>query len=108
VLLDNCVPRPFRKRLGGHEVLHATDEKWETLTNGELLRALATAGYDAMVTVDRNLAHQQNTGELPVAVIVVAVVRNTDDAMAEFVPAIMAILSQAIQRRVYVLGDIGH
>jgi hypothetical protein len=33
-------------------------------------RALAATGFDAFITVDKNLSYQQNTSNLPVAVLV--------------------------------------
>ena len=42
---------------------------WSAIKNGELL-ALASGQFDVFVTVDRNLAFQQNVGTLPIAVVV--------------------------------------
>jgi hypothetical protein len=33
---------------------------WDRLTNGELLAAAESAGFDAMITADRNIRRQQN------------------------------------------------
>lgn len=43
---------------------------WTTIENGALLE-LASAHFDVCVTVDRNLAFQQNLGSFIIAVIVV-------------------------------------
>ncbi len=38
----------------------AYERGWSTLTNGEFLDAAEAAGFDAVVTTDKNLRHQQN------------------------------------------------
>lgn len=42
---------------------------WGGVKNGKLL-ALAAGEFDAFVTVDKNLQHQQNLDALPISVIV--------------------------------------
>lgn len=42
---------------------------WGGVKNGALL-ALAAQGFDAFITVDKNLQYQQNLRALPLAVIV--------------------------------------
>jgi hypothetical protein len=55
--------------LSGHEVKTARQMGWTAIGNGELL-ALASQEFDVFVTVDRNLAFQQNFGVLTIAVVV--------------------------------------
>ena len=59
LLLDECVPARLRKALPSHEVSTVGLEGWSGIKNGKLL-ALAAAGFDALVTVDKNLPYQQN------------------------------------------------
>ena len=51
---------------------------WQAFKNGRLLRE-ASGGFDALVTVDQNLKHQQNLDQFPIAVNVIAVPANTLD-----------------------------
>ena len=60
ILLDHCVPRPFKNELPKHEVSTAKEMRWESLTNGELLREAEANGFEVLVTVDQNLRYQQN------------------------------------------------
>ena len=70
VLLDECVPRRLRRELPGHDVSTATDEGWSGRRDGDLLALMRAAGFRVFVTVDRNLAYQQNVAAAGVAVIV--------------------------------------
>lgn len=46
------------------------DAGWTGVTNGELLRR-ASGHFDALLTMDRNLQHQQNLAQLPFGVILI-------------------------------------
>lgn len=61
VLLDENIPVDFAAQLQGHEVATVKGKGWEGVKNGELLRR-ASAAFDAFVTMDQNLPHQQNLG----------------------------------------------
>ena len=55
--LDECVPRPLKQELIGHDVWHVADMGWSSKRNSELLRLMAAERFDAFLTVDQNLAH---------------------------------------------------
>jgi len=69
VLLDHCVPRPFEKLLPGHEVVHTSRMGWDLLENGKLLSAAEAEGFEVMVTVDQNIAYQQNLQGRKIAIV---------------------------------------
>lgn len=48
----------------------AAEQGWSTLTNGKLLDAAETAGFEILVTTDKNLPNQQNLGLRKIAVVV--------------------------------------
>jgi hypothetical protein len=60
VLLDHNVPYPLTNFLRGHDLATADDMGWARLENGDLLRAAEDAGFDVMITADKNLSYQQN------------------------------------------------
>ena len=43
---------------------------WADLSNGALLAAMEAAGFDVLISCDRNLAHQQNLDRHWIAVLV--------------------------------------
>jgi hypothetical protein len=61
LLLDECVPRRFSSSLSSdvHQCLTVPEAGFAGKTNGELL-ALAEAGFDVFITLDRGFAYQQN------------------------------------------------
>lgn len=73
--------------------------RWDRLRNGELLNAAAQADFDAMITVDQNLKHQQNLAALPIAVVVIRSVSNDIDELAKLVPVALAALTSLAPRQ---------
>lgn len=43
---------------------------WQSKKNGELLALMLAEGFDALITFDKNLRHQQNFAKYPIAVVV--------------------------------------
>jgi hypothetical protein len=58
VLLDNGVPRGVAAVLKEHVVEEARDRGWDRLTNGDLLSAAEVAGFELLLTTDRNIRSQ--------------------------------------------------
>ena len=70
VFLDECVGSwRLSRAIAGYEVRTARQMGWLAIENGELL-ALASQAFDAFVTVDRDLAFQQNLATWPIAIVV--------------------------------------
>ena len=70
VLFDNGTPRGVAAALADHIVEEARSRGWDTLENGELLDAAEAAGFDVLVTTDRNIRYQQNLTPRRLAIVV--------------------------------------
>ena len=92
VLLDECVPRPLRHELAGHDVRTIREMGWAGKKNGELLGLTAGAGFEVLLTVDRSLRHQQNLAAAGVAVVVMSAPSNRLVDLIPLVPAVEAAL----------------
>lgn len=71
ILFDQGVTFPISRHLTGHVVAVAVDLGWDRLRNGELLAAAEEAGYDALLTTDKNLQYQQNLKARKIAILVI-------------------------------------
>ena len=69
ILFDQGTPEPLRKSLTSHDVSTAHEMGWSQLSNGELLDA-AERAFDAFVTTDQNIRHQQNLSGRALAIVV--------------------------------------
>jgi hypothetical protein len=72
VLFDQGTPLGIRFSLPEHTVKTAREQEWSTLLNGELLRAAEDAGFDVLLTTDKNLPYQQNLKGRKLAVVVLS------------------------------------
>jgi hypothetical protein len=94
VLLDECIDWRLSRHLVGREVRTARQMGWTTIKNGELL-SLAAQRFDAFVTVDRNMAFQQNLATLTIAVLVLHARTNRLADLRELVPQLLVALAEA-------------
>jgi hypothetical protein len=58
--LDQGTPRGIARWLLDHTTKEAKNQGWDRLTSGELLNAAEQAGFDVLLTTDKNLRYQQN------------------------------------------------
>ncbi len=72
VLFDPATPVPIRQFLERHAVRTAAQEQWDRLDNGELLNAAEAAGFDVLVTTDKNIRYQQNLTGRKIAIVLVS------------------------------------
>jgi len=70
VLFDNGTPRGLAQFLTGHSVEEARARGWEELANGELLDVAEQAGFEVLVTTDKNIRYQQNVKARKIAFVV--------------------------------------
>lgn len=94
VFLDECVDWRLRRDIIGHEVKTAREMGWTSISNGELL-TLAAGKFDVFVTVDRNLAFQQNIISLPIPVVVLRASSNRLAGLRQLVPKLLAALARS-------------
>ena len=70
ILFDQGPPAPLHAFLTGHSVRTAKAQGLATFTNGDLLTAAQDAGFDVLVTTDKNIRYQQNLTSRTIAIVV--------------------------------------
>ena len=71
ILFDNGTPRTLARYLiDHHTVTEARARGWEELDNGQLLTEAEAAGFEVLVTTDKNLRYQQNLADRKIAIVV--------------------------------------
>ena len=88
VLLDENLPVGLAVELVGHDVATITGLGWSGSKNGELLRR-AQGRFEVLLTMDRNLEHQQNISALELSLVLVIARSNRMDHLRPLVPAIL-------------------
>jgi hypothetical protein len=72
ILFDHVTPRGIARALAGHTVATAKERGWDTLSNGDLLTAAERAGFDVIVTADKNMRYQQNLEGRRIALVILS------------------------------------
>lgn len=70
VLFDNGTPNPIARSLTGHDIAFARRVGWHELKNGDLIRQAEEAGFDLLLTTDKNIRYQQNLSARKIANVV--------------------------------------
>ena len=92
LLLDECVPRPLKQDLTGHDVRHVVDVGWTGKRNGDLLRLMLAERYEVLLTVDKNLQFQQNLQTAGIGVVVMLSKTNRVKELRSLVPLVLEAL----------------
>jgi hypothetical protein len=70
ILFDQATPVPLRPYLPLHSVRTAAEQGWDRFKNGDLLNAAEEAGFEMLLTTDKNMHYQQNLVGRKIAVLV--------------------------------------
>jgi len=70
IIFDQATPVPLRSFLPQHTVLTAAQQGWDQLKNGDLLNVAEAAGFDLLLTTDKNMIYQQNLSGRKIAIVV--------------------------------------
>lgn len=87
ILLDECVTKRLKNHLAAYEAATVAEKGWSGLKNGQLMTAAAAAGFDVLLTIDKNLQHQQNIGKYPLIVAILNSPSSKLEVLLTFIPA---------------------
>ena len=102
VLFDQGTPVPIARFLTGHTVKTARQLGWDTVANGELLRLAEEAGFDVLLTADKNLCYQQNLKSRRIAIVVLSL--NRWSLIEKIIPQIVEAVNRATPGTVTVVN----
>jgi hypothetical protein len=88
ILFDHGTPRSIARWLHGHTVVEAITRGWDSLANGALLNAAEEAGFELLLSTDKNILYQPNLKGRRIAIVILgnsqrpAVQRHMDRVVA--------------------------
>ena len=91
VLLDECLPRPLKCAISGHDVSTVQERGWSSKKNGELLR-LMDGTIDVFLTADQNLQYQQYLQSISFSIIVLIEQDNRVPTLLPLMPQVQKLL----------------
>ena len=108
LLIDECVPRKVKFLFadGGHECEMVRDAGFSGKENGELLD-LAEERFDVLVTIDKNIRHQQNMTSRKIAILIIRPALNDLDDIRPHVPHALVVLQTLKPGQMIEIGILG-
>jgi hypothetical protein len=88
LLLDENLPKKLKQDFPSHEVFTVREMNWNGIKNGPLLNLMIENNFDALLSFDQNIPHQQNFGRYPITVFVLLAEINTYDVLQPLCPQI--------------------
>ncbi len=93
LLLDENLPKRLKLDYTEHEIFTIRDKQWNGIKNGDLLKLLLNHSFDALLTYDKNLQHQQNFSKYTITVFVLSAKINQYKELTKLTPKIKAYLN---------------
>jgi hypothetical protein len=92
ILVDESLPVLAKKLIVGHTVFTVYDLGWKGVKNGVLLRKAVEHAFDAVITSDKNMPHQQDLSKFNLAFLILDIRENDIDLIRPLVPQLMQAL----------------
>lgn len=104
ILLDSCVPRPFKRELRSYPVQHTSETGWQDFDDRPLLEH-ADGSFDVLLTVDQNLPYQQNLSRYDLSIIVLIARTNRLEDLQPLAPSLLDVLEIIQPGELFEIGS---
>jgi len=104
IVLDACVPVPFRHEIGGHDVVTSHYLGLSQLEDAALLDAI-DGKYDAMITCNRSIPWQHRFAGRSIAIVVLCAQSNKLNDLVRLVPNLLRRLKHLKSGEVVEIGE---
>ena len=94
LLLDENLPKRLKLDFPEYEIYTIRDKRWNGIKNGELLKLLLEHSFDALLTFDKSLQHQQNFLKYSITVFVLTAKINQYAELTGLTPKIKEYLNK--------------
>ena len=94
-MLDENIPRKLKYRFSEkHEILTVPDMGWTGIKNGDLLKRMMTKDFRVLLSLDKNMSHQQNLEKFSISLVVLNTKNSLYSTILELVPKIEELLTE--------------
>jgi predicted nuclease of predicted toxin-antitoxin system len=104
ILLDECLPRRLLRDLRDHQATTVHRQGWSGLKDKELLQK-ATREFDIFITLDSNLAFQQNLRSLHLCIIVIRAINSRYETLQPLASDLQLAIENAVPNHLILIGE---
>ncbi len=87
ILLDECITKQLKKYLEEFEVFTVRELALSGIKNGMLMAYCVENKFDILLTIDKNLMHQQNLDKYPLTIVVFNCLTSKIEELITFLPS---------------------
>ena len=103
ILLDECVNKRLKSHLSGFEVYTVNEMKWCGVKNGKLMSLCVANQFDIILTIDKNIIHQQNLEKYPVSIVVFDVSSSKIEELMLVIPSFLKQIHLFAKHKAYII-----
>lgn len=104
ILLDECIDVELRHYFSEHECQTCRYAGFAGLANGALLAAADQAGFEVLITVDKNIPAQQSLRGRSISLLVIRARSTSIEGLLSEMPAVLAALANLRRGEVVQVG----
>ena len=104
LLLDENLPIKLKFNFDdSYEVFSVGEKGWAGKKNGELLGLMLYNGFDALVTIDKNLIYQQNISKFNLKIFILDAINNKHHELQPYIEKRNKILKEGITEQITII-----
>ena len=103
ILLDECVTKRLKKYLEEFEVFTVIELELSGIKNGKLMTYCVENKFDILLTIDKNLLHQQNIEKYTVTIVVLNCFTSKIEELITFLPSFKLQVGELQKHKVYII-----
>ena len=101
-LPDENLPKRLKTNFSDHEIYTVREKGRNGIKNGELLQRITDHAFQALLTFDKNLRHQQNFQKYRITVFVLSAPSNTYAELTKLSPKV----HQHLNKKILPVGSV--
>jgi len=103
LLLDECIPKKLKSSLKDFEVYTVPELGWSGVKNGKLMSLCIINHFDILLTIDKNMSHQQNLEKYPLTIVVLNSLTSKIDELVLFIPPFLEQVRNFEKNKAYII-----
>jgi predicted nuclease of predicted toxin-antitoxin system len=103
ILLDECVTKRLKKYLEEFEVFTVRELDLSGIKNGKLMAYCVENKFDILLTIDKNLMHQQKLDGYPVTIVVFNCFTSKIEELITFLPTFKSQVDLLQKHKAYII-----
>ena len=106
VLLDECITKRLKPYLQDFEVFTVHEMGWSGVKNGKLISLCLDNRFDVILTIDKNMAYQQNLEKYPITIVVLNSLSSKLEEIILFIPSFLKQIYHFEKNKMYVIEKL--